>query len=215
MAAATADWRARVYQELRRHRPQSVAVHADDDVKTFKPSGGERGRWPRLLEALPSEWTRIELLDKDGDILWALDAQVQKSEGALPGLAKGGAVDQVTALMKLMLQAQDVALARHAASVAQLSQGYESLASMLSQRLQSLEVMVSTSIQSVYDMTVALGEAQVAALAAQSQGGPRTQAQQMFETLIMRKLGVVPKRPGGPKPNGASRPTQHPTPPPE
>ncbi len=212
MATAAADWRSRVYQELRRHRPHSVAVHTDDDVKTYKGSGSERGRWSRLLEALPSEWSRLELHDKDGDILWALDAATSKSEGALPGLAKGGAVDQVTALMNLMLKAQDVALARHAASVAQLSQGYEGLASMLTQRLQSLEVMVSTSIQAVYDMTIALGEAQVAALAAgqQSQG---SSAQKMFEQLMVRKFGIAPKRPG--RPNGAPGPTQRPTPPAE
>jgi len=206
--AASADWRARVQQELRRHRPAQVVATVDDDVKTFKPSGGERGRWTRLLEALPAEWQRLELQDKEGSILWALDAP---SDGIAAPMQAGklGNVDQVAALLKLMLSAQDVALARQGETVAKLQAGYEKLAEVLTSRLTSLENMVSTCLQSVYDATLVAGEAH-ALLRQTANGEQGNPAMEQFAKLVGLKFGPA-ARPNGQRGKASTPPGPTPT----
>jgi len=188
-----------------------VAVTLDDDVKLYKPSGGERGRWSRLVEALPTDWERVELQDKDGAVLWGIDTPREVT--AAPGqLGKGGVTGEVGALVRIMLQAQDMALARQGELVSKLTAGYERLAETLTGRLTSLEQMVSTCLQSVYDATLVAGEAH-AMLRQQGEGAPGGKAQELLAQLVGIKMGarVPAARPNGQR---AAGPTP-PVPPPE
>ena len=211
---AAGDWRAKVHQELRRHRPAAVAVFDEDgEQKVYKASGGERGRWSRLVEGLPAEWSRLELRDKDDATLWGLDSPTSAGVAAPMQLGKGGPVDQVSALLKLMLQAQDVALARQGESIARLTQGYQDLAGVLTARLTSLENLVSTVLQTAYDATLLSAEAQ-----AQLSGdgnGRASKGEEMFAQFLGikgRALGILPKVPNGAARKPAARPPA-PTPP--
>lgn len=201
--ASSADWRARVYQELRRQKPKLVVVTFEDgEQKAFKPAGPDRGRWKRVLETLPAEWTRVELQDADESVLWGMDAPGASNVAAPMMVGKGGAVDQVTALMKVMLAAQDTVLARQRESIAGVQAAYEMLTETLCKRLTALEDLASTMLQSVYEMTLTTAEAQ-AALSTGAGDGARAGAEGMFAKLLQAK-GIIPAGARAPtrKPNG-------------
>lgn len=198
---ASADWRSRIHQELRRHRPRAVIVTLDDggdEVKTFKPSGSERGMWSRLLESLPSEWTRIEMQDKEGNTLWMQDAPREPgaAAGALQlGKAAGSNVDQVTALVNVMLRAQDVALSRQQDAISRLIAGYEKIVEVSTSRLTALENLVGNVLQTAYDATLQTAEAHAVMASAQN-AGEESGSSKMLAEFLGVKLGVR-------KPNGA------------
>jgi hypothetical protein len=195
--AAAADWRARVYTELKRHRPALVVVTFDDgESKSFKASGGERGRWTRLLEALPAEWARVELQDREENVLWGLDAPREGGTAAPKMLGSGGTVDMVSQLVKIMLAAQDTALARQGETLSKMQASYETLTKTLTERLTSLEGLVSTMMQSVYEATLATAEVQGML---NTNGGQESQGQAMLMKLLKLK-GMDfdgPRRPNG------------------
>lgn len=208
-ATASADWRSRVYTELKRHRPALVVVTFDDgESKSFKASGGERGRWTRLLEALPAEWSRVELQDKDENVLWGLDAPREGGTAAPKMLGTSG-VDQVGALVKIMLNAQDVALARQGETLSKMQASYETLTKTLTERLTSLESLVSTMMTSVYEATLATAEVQGML---NTQGGQESQGQAMLMKLLRLK-GIDldgARRPNGARPKASTPPASTP-----
>lgn len=202
-SASSSDWRPRVYQELKRHRPAMVVVTLDDgEQKVYKASGGERGRWTRLLEALPVEWSRIELQDKDEAILWGLDAPREGGTSAKMLAGGGSPVDQLAALSKIFLQGQDMALARQGEMLAKIQASYETLTKTLVDRLSSLEGIVSGMMQTVYDMTLVAAEAESRNVT----GGEQSQGQAMLMRLLkMKGVNLDEFANGGRKANGVRR----------
>jgi hypothetical protein len=202
---ASADWRARVYQELRRQRPARVVVTVDDgdDVKVFKTAGGsDRGRWTRVLQSLPAEWTRIELQDKEEQILWGIDAPGKDDAAGLVQTKSSSVSTELTALLALMLKAQDAALLRQGEMVSKLTASYENLASTLVGRLTSLENLVSTVLQTAYEATLISAEAQ--AMLTSGGGEKSSQAEKLFGQFMGIKMGARNGAAAGPRPK---RPT--------
>lgn len=197
---AAGNWRAAIAQELRRHRPVAVVVYVDDELKTYKPSGGERGRWKRLADGLPEAWQRVELRDKDEAILWSVD----NSEAVVDQVAaaKGGGVSsELAQLAKLFLAGQDQALARQGDQMARVVQSYERVVELTLQRMTELERLVSASLQSAYDATLASAEAQAVVQAlerAKADGGGQSPAEALMFKLLEAK-GVTASTNGAKK----------------
>jgi hypothetical protein len=153
--AVTAALRSKVQAALRRQRPHAVKVYKvdSDDAMTISPTG-ERGRWERVVAAIPPTAERIEFVDAKGGTLFAMDIEQPDSATALDG------GDRDTKLLALLLKAQEMALDRQTASLTGVMKGYENLARLMADRLTSLEKGYSQVLSAAFESTLMAAEAQ-------------------------------------------------------
>jgi len=205
--ASAGDWRLRCHQELKRHRPAAVLVYreGEDEPRRYVPSGGERGQWKRLTEAIPQGFTRLELVNRDGAVCYTVDGDEAEVSAAGVSTAKGGTppAEVIERHLALMLRAQDVALARQQESVGKLLDAHETIVKTLTDRLTSLETLVSTVIQSAYEATLLAAESE----ARLNNDGDESRAKNwgLLDRLLTARGVLPPARPATrpkPAPNG-------------
>jgi hypothetical protein len=130
---------------LPRYSPAIVRVErADGDPTKIKPTG-KRGRWQRVLEAFPSDGTRVEFLDKSGAVLWSRDIDDDDEKPATKRVAEA---DQ---LFQLVQTANDVAQRRAQEFVETMHKSFHSVITMLTERLSHLERNYSAVLQLAAD----------------------------------------------------------------
>jgi hypothetical protein len=187
--AVTSAVRARVHASLKRQRPASVKVYRNDsdDPTTITPTG-ERGRWERVVQAIPPTTERIELLDKAGGVLAALDVEPAEAASAAND-------DRDTKLLKLLVQAQEMALDRQTSHMTGIMGAYERLARMLAERLTSLERGYSSVLQAAFDATVMAGEAQAKLNGETDKGETESVMDAMAGELLKKLVGGNDKAP--------------------
>jgi len=141
---------------LARQTPAFVRVErSDGDPVIIKPHGS-RGKWQRVMESIPDDAKRIELLDKTKAVLWAhtLDQDDDQDTGDVPH-AKG--IDRIDQMFQLVQTANDVAQRR-----AQEFMEYQQAASLkvidvLTARLVQLEANYSALLQLAADSSTTSG----------------------------------------------------------
>lgn len=115
---------------------------------------GSRGRWERVVAAIPKTAERVELLDKGGGVLAAVDIEQEAAEPA-----GDPSTYSPMAWLALLLKAQDAAVARHIEGTRSANESLERLARMLADRLTSLEKGYSQVLQGAFDATLMAAEA--------------------------------------------------------
>jgi hypothetical protein len=123
-----------------------------DEATTIKPTG-ERGRWERVVAALPPTSERIELRDAKGEVLSAVDIETDATRAA------GDDGDRDIKLLRLLQSAQEMALVQQTAAVTGVLKQYEQLAKLLAERLTSLERGYSQVLSAAFESTVMAAEA--------------------------------------------------------
>jgi hypothetical protein len=149
MADALADSGARdaVVAALKRFRPLKVrAVFAEGDPRDVAVPMRRR-RWEAVadtLEALPS-WVRVEMMDKAGALLGAIEADGDATTEKRDKLAA-----REHAMLDVMLRAQEMALKRQNEAMAAMLNGYTSLANLALARLSSLERSYASALDMMH-----------------------------------------------------------------
>lgn len=183
--AVTAALRSRVQAALRRQRPHSVKVYRvdSDDPLVITPKG-ERGRWERVVQSLPPDAERIELVEKDGSVMWALD--VEQPAGETPD--DKGPLSQ-RALLELLIRGQDMACERQMNAVTGVLKQYENLAKLLAERLTSLERGYSQVLSAAFESTVMAAEATAKMNQAEEKGDEESTMDKLAGELVTKLMG--------------------------
>lgn len=192
--ALSAAVRARIQATLKRHRPASVKVfRVDSDEEMVITPTGNRGRWERVVQSVPQNAERIEMLDAKGGTIFALD--VEQPEAAP---AEGTGPLSQTALLGLLLKAQEMALDRQTAAMKGITDAYERLAKMLAERLTSLERGYSQVLSAAFESTVMAAEAQAKLNIEEDKGESNNvldaMAGELMQKLVTGKDKVVQKK---------------------
>lgn len=118
--------------------------------------GAQRQKWQALgkvLEAL--EWECIEGTDKDGAVLVVIGEEIEDEadDGAGSKMIRAQG-----SLVKIMLEAQDVALKRQGEHLGRLLDGCVQLTETLTKRIISLENMYAANLRLVQDVVGTSGD---------------------------------------------------------
>jgi hypothetical protein len=135
------------------------------------------------VQSIPPTAERIELLGAKGDVLFAID--VEQPDAPVPE----GQQLSPTALLKLLIQAQEMALDRQSASIKGVMDGYATLAKMLAERLTSLERGYSQVLSAAFESTLMAAEAQAKLNGEQEKGENHSAIDQMAAEVIGKLMG--------------------------
>lgn len=140
MATGTHPDSVRAVEALKRWRAQAARVFLADGRNETVPVPSRRNKWKQVqmaLESLP--WVRLEGLDSKGGILGVIENDEPAT--GLEDLADipSAKVGEVSALLGLMLRAQDVALGHNTGIVTKTMDLNNRLADVLMSRLTAME----------------------------------------------------------------------------
>lgn len=189
MGLADTGWRAAVHASLKTHQPTGVRARVAGEWVDIAMTAG-RLRWHRVLAAIPGDCDRVELLDGAGAVQWGVDVD----DGAVVGPEPGAPMDAV-AIVRLVVDAQDLALRRYESMFGQLSKGYADLTAILAQRLGSLEKNIGDVIKASF------ATAEAAGAASGSSSGSDTSADDLAKHVVgmaMSKMQAMPPQNGKP-----------------
>lgn len=130
---------------LGRYSPALVRVErSDEDALKIKPTG-KRGRWQRVLEALPDDATQVFFLDKTGATLWT---HKLVDESVAPASRK---VEETNQLLQLVMDAADQAQRRSQQFVETQVGAFVKVINIMTDRLTHLERNYSSVLQLAAD----------------------------------------------------------------
>lgn len=164
MVATDTPSSRRLQTALRRYSPSLVHVERRDNEPIDLRPTGNRGKWMRIIEALPDDAERVEFRDAKGAVLWALTLDRDDDDEA----PASQTTHEVAQLLQLVIAAQDKAVARHGEQVVALTRGYTDLAQILASRLASMERTFGDVMKLAYESTVAAGQAEASSTSASS-----------------------------------------------
>lgn len=190
MGLADGGWRSSVHASLKTHQPMGVRARVAGEWVDIAMTVG-RLRWHRVLAAIPGDCDRVELLDAQGAVQWGIDVD----DGAVVGPEPGTPLDAV-AIVRLVVDAQDMAVRRYESMHAQLTKNYVDLTAILAQRLGSLEKNIGDVIKATFATAEAAGAASSAA-AAHDDGGADDLAKHVV-AAAMAKMQAAPPQNGKP-----------------
>ena len=175
---------AEITGRLRLAKPHTLRVFSADreDADLIEVST-KRDRWKRCCNVLDAmAWLKIDCLNAKGNIIDTI-LQDDESLESLDGLDEGGASkgrpdSEEERFLRLMINAQRLALENHAHMLEPLIGGYVKLADVFGARLAALEKHFDRTLDVAY---------QNAVLQAQVDAGPDADAE-IMKTLL-EKLG--------------------------
>lgn len=130
---------------LGRYSPALVRVErSDEDALKIKPTG-KRGRWQRVIEAMPDDATQVFLLDKTGATLWT---HKLIDESVTPASKR---VEETNQLLQLVMDAADQAQRRSQQFVEVQVGAFVKVINIMTDRLTHLERNYSSVLQLAAD----------------------------------------------------------------
>lgn len=192
----TPELKEQLESTLARLRPAAVRViiTGQDEPKRFKPIG-TKGRWRRLVDAIPPNVERIEFLGPKDDVIDAVDIVEEPDELAeLSG--EKGVTGAVAKIVQIITRAQSSIIDKFSSRETADHKELLELVQTMMMRLREQEELLASLIKIVYDSM---------SVAARAQGtmdeNPRLT--RMMEIAVSRAFGPSKKpAPTGAKPNG-------------
>jgi hypothetical protein len=188
----------KLHHELRRYMPATIRAYVPDadEPRVMKPTG-KRNRWRRVVDSMPGNAERVELLDSKGNVLAAFDL-ADDDESNTPTKGKVG---EVGALLQLVNSGIDRAIERLEKRDNGITEGYRTLVDTAFKRLAELEGMLAEMVRVVYEAHVLAGKAAAAAT-----GGEQDPGKEAFDTVMeMAGLKKQRKQPSAAPTNGAGK----------
>lgn len=137
---------------LGRYQPVTVRVErSDGDALVIKPVG-KRGKWQRVIEALPDDATRIEMLDKGKAVLWAQSINLgEDDEHQVDDEPAAEGITSLSQMFQLVQNANDIAQRRAQEFVSEQQTSALKILDMATSRLAQLEANYSQLLQLAAD----------------------------------------------------------------
>jgi hypothetical protein len=109
-----------IYERLKEHKPARLLVFDAEGTEIKVNVPDIRQKHARVMEALKEiAWTRIDLLDKQGGLLYRHHRNGDDRDhpaGEIEELSPSRSVAELSALVSIMLRAQEMVLIRHQAA---------------------------------------------------------------------------------------------------
>jgi hypothetical protein len=199
----------RILLALKRARPALVRAHLADGEPKEIPLGNHRSRWSRVLTILDDvAWVRLELLDARGRTVGPELAN-DGAAGELEDLPDGkGPATRELALVRLVIQAQDIAVQRHTEAIKPM---FEAMRTVIRDVTDQVTMWRREALKQA-QMTDSFAERLERALAARAAGDDDSAAGELGELVKLLPLVqslLAPPRPP-PRPPRPPRPPSSP-----
>ena len=136
---------------LARQTPAFVRVErSDGDPVLIKPHGS-RGKWQRVMESIPTDGVRIELLDKTKAVLWAHVIDQGDDVDDVDEVKHAAGIDRIDQMFQLVQTANDVAQRRAQEFMEHQQAASLKVIDVLTARLVQLEANYSNLLQLAAD----------------------------------------------------------------